>query len=125
MNPDLTGSSSSISLEENLKKALTELLILHLLSQREYYIGELTATIHEKSGGALTIVFPYGAIYRLLQSEYITECKKRNAPDGRRRQYYTITDRGRNYLQQLLKIYSDFSNGVAAVLKGEADSSGS
>lgn len=104
------------SLEENLKKALTELLILHLLSQRQYYIGELTDMLREKSNGALSIVFPYGAIYRLLQSEYIVECPKRNAPDGRRRQYYHITEKGQDYLNQLLSIYNTFSKGVADVL---------
>lgn len=107
---------SPISLEENLKKALTELLILHLLSRKDYYIGELTATLKEKSHGALTIVFPYGAIYRLQQSGFIRESEKRNAPDGRRRQYYQITEAGRDYLRQLLQIYTAFSQGVADVL---------
>lgn len=105
-----------ISLEENLKKALTELLILQLLSRREYYIGELTSTLQEKSGGILTIVFPYAAVYRLLEEELIIESRKRVAPDGRRRQYYTITDRGRAHLMALLDIYHNFSQGVAAVL---------
>lgn len=108
--------NSSVLLEENLKKALTELLILHLLSEKEYYIGELTATLKEKSHGALSIVFPYGAIYRLLQSGYITESAKRNAPDGRRRQYYQVTDAGKTYLSQLKQVYTSFSRGVEAVL---------
>lgn len=105
-------------LEENLKKALTELLILQLLSAREYYIGELTATLHARSGGALSIVFPYGAVYRLQQSGYITESGKRSAPDGRRRQYYSITEKGTGYLHQLLDIYRRFTQGVHAVLEG-------
>lgn len=113
---------ASISLEENLKKALTELLILRLLSDRDYYIGELTATLKERSGGALTIVFPYGAIYRLQQSGHIREKEKRNAPDGRRRQYYQITETGRAYLSQLINIYTAFSKGVDAVLtKGDGE----
>ena len=91
--------SSTISLEENLKKALTELLILQLFSEREYYIGELTTTLNKRSGGRLTIVFPYGAIYRLEQSGYITVSGKKNAPDGRRRQYYIITKKGTAYLK--------------------------
>ena len=111
-------NSSPISLEENLKKALTELLILRLLSDRDYYIGELTATLSQKSGGALTIVFPYGAIYRLQRSGYICEIEKRNAPDGRRRQYYRITESGNTYLDQLIGIYIAFSKGVEAVLTG-------
>ncbi len=120
MNAEESGKPPSL-LEENLKKALTELLVLYLLSQKEYYIGELTTALHEKSGGALTIVFPYAAIYRLQQSDYITESKKRNAPDGRRRQYYTITEKGSAYLEQLLKIYRRFSSGVSAVLEREGD----
>ena len=83
------------TLEENLKKALTEPLVLFLLSQREYYIGELTSVIQEKSGGALNIVFPYAAIYRMSRNGHITESQKWIAPDGRLRQYYAITDQGR------------------------------
>lgn len=112
----------SLSLEDNLKKALTEVLILHLLSVRDCYIGELTAAIHEKSCGALTIVFPYSAIYRLQQSGYLTESEKRSAPDGRRRQYYRITDTGRVYLKQLMDVYTRFSKGVADILAEGGDS---
>jgi PadR family transcriptional regulator PadR len=114
-----TGNQSnapSISLEENLKKALTELLILHLLSSREYYIGELTATLSTNSGGILNIVFPYSAVYRLQQAGYIYESERRIAPDGRRRQFYKITEQGRSYYQQLLKIYRNFSSGIENIL---------
>ena len=108
--------NATIVLEENLKKALTELLILHLLSEKEYYIGELTATLKDKSRGALSIVFPYGAIYRLLQSGYIIESGKYIAPDGRRRQFHRITDTGKIYLSQLKQVYTNFFRGVDAVL---------
>lgn len=106
----------STQFEDNLKKALTEMLLLYLLSQREYYIGELTETLKANSAGTLSIVFPYSALYRLQQAEYIIESKKRSAPDGRRRQYYAITDPGRAYLRQLLQTYHTFISGVNAVL---------
>lgn len=106
----------NISLEDNLKKALTELLLLHLLSQREYYIGELTATLYDQSGGALKIVFPYSAIYRLQKTGLIYECEKRVAPDGRRRQYFRITEQGQGYYRQLLQVYRSFSAGADNVL---------
>jgi PadR family transcriptional regulator PadR len=111
-----------ISLEDNLKKALTELLILHLLSQRQYYIGELTATLSKKSNEVLNIVFPYSAIYRMLRANHIFECEKRIAPDGRRRQYFQITDSGRAYYQQLLEVYKNFSQGIDVILSaGDLD----
>ena len=116
MATDRTEKQPSVALEENLKKALTELLMLHLLSQREYYISELTTILHERSGGVLTIVFPYSTVYRLELAGYIFESRKRIAPDGRRRQYFDITDAGRAYLKQLREIYDSFSAGITAVL---------
>lgn len=104
------------SLEENLKKALTELIVLFLLSEKECYISELTTAISTRSHGVLSIVFPYGAIYRLQQSGFIEETEKRNAPDGRRRQYLGITESGQIRLTQLLETYKRFSQGVANVL---------
>lgn len=119
MAAENTNDLPSISLEENLKKALTELLILHLLSHRQYYIGELTSTLSEKSNKVLNIVFPYSAIYRMLQAKHIFECEKRIAPDGRRRQYFQITDQGRAYYERLVKIYRDFTHGIDTVLSDD------
>lgn len=105
-------------LEDNLKKALTELLLLFLFSEGEHYIGELAQLLEKHSGGTLTVVFPYAAIYRMTQAGYLKETKKKNAPDGRFRQYYAITKAGRNYLQELMSTYRIFFEGVEAVLSG-------
>ncbi len=121
MCPPEQDSASPLQLEENLKKALTELILLFLLSQKDSYIGELTAQIHEQSGGILSIAFPYAAIYRLEHAGYIRESDKRIAPDGRRRQYVQITDSGRYYLQRLLDTYRHFTKGVTNILeRGES-----
>lgn len=109
--------SDSLALEENLKKALTEFLLLYILSQKDSYIGELTEELRHRSHDALNIVFPYAAIYRLLQSGYIYEKEKQIAPDGRRRQYYAITRSGRAYLALNLEAYDRFSKGIADVLE--------
>lgn len=106
-------------LEENLKKALTELLILHLIGQRDYYIGELTETLNLQSKGVLKLVFPYSAVYRLLQDGYIAECDKRIAPDGRKRQYFRITQEGREYYRCLNGTYHQFINGINTILDTE------
>ena len=119
--PETDNNSTSL-LEENLKKALTELLVLFLLAEKDRYIGELTTALNERSNGILTIVFPYSAIYRLLQSGDIIESEKKTAPDGRRRQYLAVTPKGRDRLAQLMGSYERFMKGVADVLKtgGEA-----
>lgn len=112
-------ASNSTTLEENLKKALTELLILHLLNFRDHFIGEITETLKERSGGVLKLVFPYSAVYRLQEDGYITDGEKRIASDGRRRQFYRITQQGRDYYRQLLGSYQDFIMGISTVLNNE------
>ena len=109
---------STSSLESNLKKALTELLILFLFAEGEHYIGELAPLLEKRSKGTLSIVFPYAAIYRITQAGYLKETEKRIAPDGRLRQYYVITESGRTYLQMLLRTYHLFFQGVDAILSG-------
>ncbi|MBQ3147293.1 MAG: helix-turn-helix transcriptional regulator [Oscillospiraceae bacterium] len=107
------------ALEENLKKALTELVMLYLLSKKDRYIGELTELIKRRSKGTLTIAFPYSSIYRLLQAGYIRETEKRYAPDGRRRQFYFITAIGREHLNMLLSTYRLFIGNIETILKEE------
>lgn len=117
--------SPQLPLEEHLGRALTELLLLDLLSQREYYVGELNEALYAHGRSETPTQFPYSVFYRLLQAEYILESRKRNAPDGRRRQYYSITDSGRAYLADLLAIYHRFSASVAAIIQRGEDSNDS
>ena len=117
-HPEEQGARRASGLEENLKKALTELLILFLFSEEEHYIGELADLLKTRSHGVLTIVFPYATIYRVTQAGYMIETKKKTAPDGRLRQYYQITDEGRAHLRALLETYHVFFQGVNDILSG-------
>jgi len=110
--------------EENLKKALCEMLVLALLCEKEYHIPELAATVLERSGGAISIMCPYVIIYRILDQGYIQELPKRIAPDGRRRQYYCATEEGRKYFQQLCQTYKDFIVGVNQLLESTGTNGG-
>ena len=121
MGNDSAIQRTPVSLEDNLKKALTELLILHLLSLREHYIGELTERLRIESDGVLDIVFPYAVIYRMIRAGFIVETNKRNAPDGRRRQFYGITEDGRQYLIALINVYDRFHKGVEKILEVSTD----
>lgn len=48
----------------------------------------------------------------MIEQEYIRELPKRIAPDGRRRQYFGITETGRDYFQKIWTIYQAFTSGV-------------
>lgn len=114
-------SGSSLGMEENLKKAVTEMLVLTLLSREDMHAPQITQALEEESGGALSIVFPYSVLYRLISNGYITEAYKKPAPDGRRRQYYQITQAGREYQAQLEELYRRFSAGVVLLLEKGGD----
>lgn len=111
-------------MENNFKKAITELLVLFLLREREMYINEITAELSRRSGNSFQIVFPYAVIYRMQRFGYIREAGKQHAPDGRLRQYYGITDDGCAYLEDLLAFYLRFSDGVSRILASSAGSDG-
>ena len=54
-------------MEENLKKALSELLVLALLHERDHHVQEMTAAILERSGGAISLTGDGGSISELLR----------------------------------------------------------
>ena len=111
-------NGSAFGMEDNLKKAVTEMVILSLLSREDMHANQIMQMMEERSEGAVSIVFPYSALYRLIKAGYIWEAYKKNAPDGRRRQYYQITDQGREHLEALLDIYHRFTNGVDVLVQG-------
>lgn len=111
-------NGSSFGMEDNLKKAVTEMVVLSLLSREDMYANQIMQMMEERSGGAVSIVFPYSALYRLIKAGYIWEAYKKNAPDGRRRQYYQITDKGKDHLEGLVEVYQRFTGGVDVLLQG-------
>lgn len=114
-------SGSAAGMEENMKKAVAEMLVLFLLKERDMYIGEIPEELERRSGGSFHIVFPYSIIYRMVKFEYIEEQKKRIAPDGRKRQYYAITEKGTAYLQELRAVFGQFFAGVNTILASEGE----
>ena len=103
---------SAMVIEDNLKKALAELLVLALLHHRDYYALELSTALTKYSGGAINLTFPYAILYRMIDQGYIQELPRRKAPDGRRRQYFGITETGREYFQEIWAAYRTFTSGV-------------
>ena len=111
-------SSSSQSMEENLKKAVIEMLVMLLLNEEDMHSAQITQTLEERADESLNLSFPYALLYRLIECGYIREAYKKNAPDGRRRQYFQITEEGRSHLSVLLATYRRFSENMERLLEG-------
>ncbi len=103
-------------MEDNLKRAVTEMLVLTLLSREDMHAQQIMQSLEEESGNTLSLASPYMLFYRLIENGYILEAYKKAAPDGRRRQYYQITVDGIRYLADLLCVYHRITNGVALLL---------
>lgn len=110
---------STRGMEDNLKRAVTEMLVLTLLSREDMHASQITECIRRESGNTLRLASPYMLFYRLIENGYILEAYKKTAPDGRRRQYYQITEEGIRYLAELLSLYHRITNGVALLLGEE------
>ncbi|HIW14037.1 MAG: PadR family transcriptional regulator [Acutalibacteraceae bacterium] len=100
----------------NMKKATMELLVLSLLRIRPMHAYEVLPLIHEKGGDICMIQQPYNIFNRLQESGYLAVTARRGDVDTRRRQYYSITDEGCRYYEQIRKEYEQFLSGAKAIL---------
>ena len=105
---------------ELLKKATTEMLVLSVLIEHEAHIYSIVSELEQRSGGKCKIAFPYAAIYRLIEGGYIAEAGKR-IDDNRRRQFYCITDNGREYYRLLKKEYLSFTDAIRDILSDKEE----
>ena len=105
----------SEKMAENLKKALTEMLILSFLSKKDMTIYEILNILDKQSNSICKIQYPYGVIYRMSDRGYI-EIAGKAISDDRRRIHYRITHIGREYLGKITYEYHNFLSGINMIL---------
>lgn len=83
-------------IDKDLIAASATLLVLAILSEGESYGYAILKRVRALSGGELvwTDGMLYPLLHRLRRLGYVTT-EWRTPPEGRRRQYYTLTDAGR------------------------------
>jgi PadR family transcriptional regulator, regulatory protein PadR len=96
-----------------------ELLVLKLLSRREMYGYEIVKAIQSQTEEIFS--FGEGCIYpylHYLESEKLV-ASHRTEVDGRSRNYYQLTARGRKRLEALSAEWSRVASGIALVMGAE------
>ncbi len=111
----MSGNPANIQIA--LKKATTEMMVLHLLRQKPMYTYEMMNAIEERSGGDIVFNTLYLSIYRLEENGYIREHEKVMSEDNRVRIYFAITDAGSAYFDELVKGYLRYTAALARVLE--------
>ena len=112
-------SGSPANIRTSLKKATTEMMVLHLLREKPMYTYEMMNAMEERSGGDIVFNTLYLSIYRLEENGYIREHEKVMSEDNRTRIYFTITESGSTYLDALIVEYRRYVSALAKVLELE------
>ncbi|MFA1821808.1 PadR family transcriptional regulator [Virgibacillus oceani] len=96
------------------KKGVLELCVLVLLDKQDRYGYELVQKISERIAVSEGSVYPL--LRRLAKEGYFTTYLQ-ESKEGPSRKYYSLTDKGRDYLMQLRSEWITFSAGVNEVIK--------
>lgn len=107
-------------IEENLKVGILDILILKLLTEKELYGYEIKQLIFERSNNNILIKEGslYGPLYRMEKKEFISS-RKEVVGKKRFRNYYSITDLGRQYLKTAEEAYKQLTSGAWKILYEE------
>ena len=100
-----------------LKRATTEMLVLLVLRNKPMYTYDIMNELERMSGGYLSFNTLYIAIYRLRELLFIEESEKFVTDSNRMRVYFSITDAGVEYLENLVDEYRTFNGVVDSIIR--------
>lgn len=108
-------SGTAAGMRDSIKKAVTEMMVLFLLRQKPMYVYEMSQELARLTEGVYTFNTLYLAIHRLQERGHIAEAGKREA-DHRIRVYFTLTETGQQYLDELLSAYREMTGALDGLL---------
>ena len=108
-----------MKLDKGLMGGSSALLVLSLLSEKDYYGYEIIRTLEERSNG--TFEYNEGTLYPILhkmESKGLLTSYKEQTDGGRERKYYHITSAGLAQLSEEKAQWKAFSTSVEHVITG-------
>ncbi len=99
--------------ERELLKGVAPMAVLEVLTREPMYGYQLSSILAESSGDILSL--GRGSLYPLLynlEAKGYVKAKERAADSGRRRRYYSITERGRKQLARSRKQWDKLREGI-------------
>lgn len=103
-----------------LRKGVTELVVLAALRQREAYGYELLQRINHIDGLALTESTVYPLLARLKRDRFVS-VRAAPSPSGPPRRYHQLTAAGRRRLSDMLEQWQAIGRAVEQLLKEDHD----
>lgn len=106
---------------QQFKKGSLEMILLCLIGRRETYGYEIITELNDSAASVLGYAregMIYPILYRLQEAELI-QCRLAPATaNGGSKKYYSLTDKGRGVLDELIQFWSDYENCVNSFISG-------
>lgn len=104
--------------KSNFKKGSVEMLILTLLNDQTMYGYQISQEISGRSGNIINIPEGslYPTLYKLLDEDFVAD-ERRLVGKRMSRIYYSITDKGRERLQDLYRDYTLVHKGIKGIME--------
>ena len=103
----------------SFKRAASPMLVLLLLNEKPMYVYKLSQELERRSDSTFKLNFLYPVLYRLQQDEYVVEYSQEITESHRTRNYYAITDKGRDRLQEMIRQYNSLIATVNSVIEND------
>ena len=100
---------------QQFKKGSLEMILLCLIGRREAYGYEIITELNDSAASVLGYAREgtiYPILYRLQEAELIQCRLAPAAANGGSKKYYSLTDKGRVVLDELIQFWSDYENCV-------------
>lgn len=113
----ISNKDSKSNFEDAFKRATSPMMTLLLLNEKPMYVYSLSQELEKRSNSTYKMNFLYPVLYRLQEQGYVTEFSQEITESHRTRNYYTITDAGREYLQFMLQRYRELLQAVDVIME--------
>jgi len=106
-----------MSLQDQIRKGSSEILILSLLAEEPMYGYQISQELRQRSGGYFDMKegLLYPTLHRMAQEGLLTS-EWRQVGAARRRKYYTITEKGRRALRRQALEWRTFIEAFLSLL---------
>jgi PadR family transcriptional regulator PadR len=111
-----------MSLQDQIRKGSTEILILSLLAEEPMYGYQISQELRQRSGGYFEMKegLLYPTLHRMAQDGLLTG-EWRETGTARRRKYYAVTDKGRRALNEQTAEWQTFTKKLFHLLSSATE----
>ena len=105
---------------QQFKKGALEMILLCLIAQRETYGYEILTQLNHRGGAVLGYAREgtiYPILYRLQEQGLVTTRLAPAAANGGSKKYYSLTEKGRQSLEELTGFWQDYARCVEGFIQ--------